>query len=199
MSGTSCAKPTTAHSQARRVGLSLPPDDRKKREVLSATSATLSAIPSSLSRTVTLPHAMFWRRTISLSRRTLCSIAKPTAPLGSPAISQLQPHWFTRAPTEIGELNANVIAATEKTPKFMDTEGGAPAYRAARHTAFKHGDPEFIEDHTALSDARIEVAIMAECYRQKKSVPYGIINGAPWRIVNPTASSDAHVHGSTIQ
>lgn len=28
MSGTSCAKPTTAHSQARRVGLSLPPDDR---------------------------------------------------------------------------------------------------------------------------------------------------------------------------
>ena len=61
------------------------------------------------------------------------------------------------------------------------------------------GDPEFIEDHTALSDARIEVAIMAECYRQKKSVPYGIINGAPWRIVNPLAGDDAHVHGSTIQ
>ena len=91
---------------------------------------------------------MFWRRTISLSRRTLCSIAKPTAPLGSPAINQLQPHWFTSAPSEIEELNANVIAATEKTPKFMDTEGGAPAYRAARHTAFKHGDPEFVEDVT---------------------------------------------------
>ena len=60
------------------------------------------------------------------------------------------------------------------------------------------GDPAFIEDHTALSDARIEVAILAECYRQKKSVPYGIINGAPWRIVNPQAGNDAHVHGSKV-
>lgn len=60
------------------------------------------------------------------------------------------------------------------------------------------GDPAFIEDHTALSDARIEVSIMAECYRQKKSVPYGIINGAPWRIVNPQAGNDANVHGSKV-
>lgn len=60
------------------------------------------------------------------------------------------------------------------------------------------GDPAFIEDHTALSDARIEVSILAECYRQKKSVPYGIINGAPWRIVNPQAGNDANVHGSKV-
>lgn len=60
------------------------------------------------------------------------------------------------------------------------------------------GDPAFIEDHTALSDARIEVSIMAECYRQKKSVPYGIINGAPWRIVNPQAGEDANIHGSKV-
>jgi DNA polymerase III epsilon subunit-like protein len=60
------------------------------------------------------------------------------------------------------------------------------------------GDPAFIEDHTALSDARIEVAILAECYRQKKAVPYGIINGAPWRLVNPTAGDDANVHGSKV-
>jgi hypothetical protein len=60
------------------------------------------------------------------------------------------------------------------------------------------GDPAFIEDHTALSDARIEVAILAECYRQKKAVPYGIINGAPWRLVNPTAGDDANVHGGKV-
>ena len=60
------------------------------------------------------------------------------------------------------------------------------------------GDHSFIEDHTALSDARIEVAIMAECFRQKKSVPYGVINASPWRLVNPTAGEDAHIHGSKV-
>ena len=70
--------------------------------------------------------------------------------------------------------------------------GAEYAYR------FCSGDHGFIEDHTALSDARIEVAILAECFRQKKSVPYGIINGAPWRIVNPQAGDDAHVHGSKV-
>jgi len=43
---------------------------------------------------------------------------------------------------------------------------------------------EFVEDHTALSDARIETEIMAECFKMKKRVPYGIMNAHPWRIVN---------------
>ena len=63
---------------------------------------------------------------------------------------------------------------------------------------FVCGDHSFIEDHTALSDARIETAILAECYRQKKSVPYGKINGAPWRLVNPKAGNDANIHGSKV-
>lgn len=45
-------------------------------------------------------------------------------------------------------------------------------------------DYQFIEDHTALSDARIETAILAECFKMKKRVPYGVINAQPWRIVN---------------
>tara|TARA_X000001382_G_scaffold76919_1_gene53827 strand:- start:4 stop:711 length:708 start_codon:yes stop_codon:yes gene_type:complete len=64
---------------------------------------------------------------------------------------------------------------------------------------FVCGDHSFIESHTALSDAQIEVAILAECFRQKKSVPYGVVNGSPWRLVNPTAGDDANVHGSTVQ
>lgn len=60
------------------------------------------------------------------------------------------------------------------------------------------GRYDFIEDHTALSDVRIEVAIMAECYRQKKSVPYGVMNASPWRIVNPLAGEDSNIHGSRV-
>lgn len=63
---------------------------------------------------------------------------------------------------------------------------------------FVCGDHSFIEDHTALSDARIETAILAECYRQKKAVPYGKINGSPWRLVNPKAGNDANIHGSKV-
>lgn len=46
---------------------------------------------------------------------------------------------------------------------------------------------EFAEDHTALSDARIEAAILAECLRQKKRVPYGVVNASPWRLVQEKA------------
>ena len=56
--------------------------------------------------------------------------------------------------------------------------GAEYAYR------FCSGDFGFIEDHTALSDAVIETQIMADCYACKKSVPYGIMNAQPWRIVN---------------
>ena len=48
---------------------------------------------------------------------------------------------------------------------------------------FVSGDHGFIEDHTALSDARIETQILAECFRQKKAVPYGVTNASPWRLV----------------
>ena len=63
---------------------------------------------------------------------------------------------------------------------------------------FVCGDHSFIEDHTALSDAQIEVAILAECFRQKKAVPYGVINAQPWRLVNPDAGEDSNVHGSKV-
>jgi len=56
--------------------------------------------------------------------------------------------------------------------------GAEYAYR------FCAGDWGFIEDHTALSDAKIETSILAACFAAKKRVPYGIVNGQPWRIVN---------------
>ena len=56
--------------------------------------------------------------------------------------------------------------------------GAEYAYR------FCSGDHGFIEDHTALSDALIETDIMASCFACKKTIPYGIINAQPWRLVN---------------
>lgn len=41
---------------------------------------------------------------------------------------------------------------------------------------------EFIENHTGLEDVEIEVAIMAECYRQHKKLDKRI-NSACWRVV----------------
>ena len=56
--------------------------------------------------------------------------------------------------------------------------GAEYAYR------FCSGDFGFIEDHTALSDALIETNIMAKCFASKTKIPYNVVNGAPWRIVN---------------
>lgn len=64
---------------------------------------------------------------------------------------------------------------------------------------FCSGDFGFIEDHTALSDAIIETKIMADCFATKRKVPYGIVNGSPWRIVNKKASGeDPDVHGPKV-
>lgn len=56
--------------------------------------------------------------------------------------------------------------------------GAEYAYR------FCCGDWGFIEEHTALDDARIETAIMASCFASRKKVPYNNLNGKTWRLVN---------------
>jgi len=62
------------------------------------------------------------------------------------------------------------------------TKGCNPLTNAEVGYRYITGDMEFSENHTALSDTEIEVAIMAKCYRQHKKFTKGIIN-QPWRIV----------------
>lgn len=45
-------------------------------------------------------------------------------------------------------------------------------------------DYNFDESHTALSDARIETAIMAFCFAAHKKIPYNIVDNQAWKIVN---------------
>lgn len=78
------------------------------------------------------------------------------------------------------------------SPKGNIKTGAEFAYR------FCSGDHGFIEDHTALSDCQIEVEILRQCFATKKKIPYGKYNKAPWRIVNPKATTDKHIHGSVV-
>lgn len=60
--------------------------------------------------------------------------------------------------------------------------GAEYAYR------FCSGDWGFIEDHTALSDARIETQIMAACFATKKRIPYDVVGSMPWKLIQEKAA-----------
>jgi hypothetical protein len=59
-------------------------------------------------------------------------------------------------------------------------------YKTTAEHAYRYISSQwyFEEDHTALSDARIETQIMASCYAAHKKVPYNIVDSMPWKIVN---------------
>lgn len=88
--------------------------------------------------------------------------------------------WQFACETKLSQKQYKKIAIENGwvSPKGNIKTGAEFAYR------FITRDFQFVEDHTALSDARIETEIMAECFRMKKRVPYGIMNAHPWRIVN---------------
>ena len=95
------------------------------------------------------------------------------------------------------KLSQKSYAAIARAQGWMSPAGNIKTGAEFAHR-YCSGDHSFIEDHTALSDARIEVAILAECFKQKKPVPYGVVNASPWRIVNRNAGDDAHIHGSKV-
>lgn len=64
---------------------------------------------------------------------------------------------------------------------------------------YTSNNPDFIEDHTALSDAIIETQILAACFAMKKRIPYGKINAQPWRLVqDKPVEKDSKIHGSEV-
>jgi DNA polymerase III epsilon subunit-like protein len=100
--------------------------------------------------------------------------------------------WQFACETKLSQKQYATIARQNGwlSPKGNIKTGAEFAYR------FVSGEFGFVEDHTALSDARIETKILAECFKQKKKIPYGIVNAAPWRLVNEKAKGwDAHTHG----
>jgi hypothetical protein len=97
-----------------------------------------------------------------------------------PAGMELLDIWQFACETKLNSrLYKNLATRLGWVSKAGNINTGAEyAYR------FCAGDWGFIEDHTALSDAKIETDILAACFAAKKRVPYGVMNAQPWRIVN---------------
>ena len=101
-----------------------------------------------------------------------------------PKMVDLLDIWRFACETKLSQVAYSRIARAQNWVSDAGNirTGAEYAYR------FCSGDYGFIEDHTALSDARIETEILAECFRQKKRVPYNQIkdkySASPWRIPN---------------
>lgn len=57
-------------------------------------------------------------------------------------------------------------------------------YRTTAEHAYRYitGNWNFAESHTALDDANIETDIFADLMRNKRKIPYNVLNPHPWRL-----------------
>lgn len=102
-------------------------------------------------------------------------------------------YFLTRAQKEINLLCTWSLACEtifkQKTFAQKAFENGAYSaagnYKTSAEVAYRYitDDWAFEEEHTGLADVRIEVEIMAKCFRQKKKTLSGILSH-PWRIVS---------------
>jgi len=87
----------------------------------------------------------------------------------------------------IWNMACNVILNRTTYIKFAEKNGLVSAsdnILTSAECAYKYitDSIDFVESHTGLEDVEIEVAIMAECYRQKKALKTEI-NSSCWRVV----------------
>lgn len=82
------------------------------------------------------------------------------------------------------KLNSKLYKSLAEKMGWVSPAGNI---RTSAECAYRYitGNWGFIEDHTALSDARIETEILASCYAAHKKIPYNIVDNTPWKIVNP--------------
>jgi hypothetical protein len=85
------------------------------------------------------------------------------------------------------KLNSNRFRNTAEAFGWKSEKGN---YQTSAEVAYRYlaHDPDFIEEHTALSDAIVETKIMAECFKAKKAIPYDAPNGQPWKLVQREAN-----------
>lgn len=72
--------------------------------------------------------------------------------------------------------------------KLADAKGWkskAGNYKTTAEHTYRYitGQTDFIESHTAMDDCIIENEIMKRCFARKKTIPYNMVNCAPWRWV----------------
>lgn len=76
---------------------------------------------------------------------------------------------------DILQFARTTICATKKYKRFCEVNGYLTKTGRPRHTAdmvgkYLHGE-DYVEEHTALQDARDELAILQACLRRKKKRP----------------------------
>lgn len=83
----------------------------------------------------------------------------------------------------ITKLKQKLYHSFAKEMGFISQAGnvGTTAEQAYK---FITGKWDFVEDHTALSDAIIETEILARCFAMKKAIPYRFdkLTGSPWKL-----------------
>lgn len=82
-------------------------------------------------------------------------------------------------------LNRPTYKALAKRNERM-TKGGNYQSGAEATYAYIRGPWDYVEEHTALEDVKIEAEILAYCMRQKKPFDCSI-NGQSWRLLKDTA------------
>lgn len=85
-------------------------------------------------------------------------------------------------------LNNNLYRDLAAAQGWISPAGNV---RTGAEFAYRYitGKWDFIEAHTALHDAVIETEIMRACFAAKKKIPYGVVGGHPWRMVQRKAAA----------
>lgn len=80
-------------------------------------------------------------------------------------------------------FNTNFYKEMAKDNNWISPAGN---YRTTAEHAYRFisNNAEYIEPHTALEDAEIEMEILLRLIRKKRKVPYNVLNSHPWRIPN---------------
>lgn len=84
--------------------------------------------------------------------------------------------WQTACQTILNRSTYHRFAAAHD----LVTDAGNVKTSAEAAHRYITNQPYFIETHTALDDATIEVGILANCFKQKKAIPYNHMGGT-WR------------------
>lgn len=90
---------------------------------------------------------------------------------------------------DIWEFACRARLVLQKYKRLAVAQGWVSEAGNIRTTAecayrFVSGNLEFVESHTALEDVQIETEILADCFNARTVIPYNIISGSPWRLVN---------------
>jgi len=108
-------------------------------------------------------HRMLTEKNINLSRLTLLDL------------------YLFSTSTLLNSQLYHDFAYKHGSEKGFITDANNVRTTAEKTYAFLTGNPDFVESHTALADAQIEVEILLRLLARRKPIPYNDVQHMPWR------------------